>query len=211
MLTHWAAARSGVVREVNEALKSAERDVCRAQVHQAVVLSSLRALEEACDAGADLVDARAQALAKLLRLCLDALDDPEHDVEADLRIAEAYCAMFDVEGLIVDVDDEPAMRAVLPPGTIATAIAALGVRPTERPIVRVAVVASRLEVTVSFRTAGTVSELAALQRMLSGALRGGALVRRRMNGTFTRVELSLPLLGPPDSDPELANEVLLSA
>jgi two-component sensor histidine kinase len=211
MLAHWAAVRSSVVRDVNEALKSAERDVCRAQVHQAAVLSSLRALEDACDAGAEVVDARAQALAKLLRLCLDALDDPEHDIEAELRLAEAFCAMFDVDGVIADVEDESAMRAVLPPGTIATAIASLGARPAERPIVRAAVVASRLEVTVSFRTSGTVSELAALQRTLNGAVRGGVLVRRRMSGAFTRVELSLPLIGPADTPPEVSSDVLLSA
>jgi two-component system LytT family sensor kinase len=211
MLTHWAAARSSVVRHVNEALESAERDVCRAQVHQAAVLSSLRALEQSCDVSAELVDARAQSLAKLLRLCLDALDEQEHDVEAELRIAEAYCAMFDIDGVIADVGDETAMRAVLPPGTIATAIASLGARPTERPIVRATVVASRLEVTVSFRTSGMVSELAALQRTLNGAVRGGALVQRRISGPFTRVELSLPLLGPEDSPAEVTCDVLLSA
>ena len=211
MLTHWAAARSGVVRDVNEALKSAERDVCRAQVHQGAVLSSLRALEESCDLGAEVVDARAQALAKLLRLCLDALDDPDHDVEAELRVAEAYCAMFDVDGLVADVDSESAMQAVLPPGTIATTIASLGARPAERPVVRAVVVASRLEISVAFRTSGMVSELAALQRTLNGAVRGGVLVRRRMSGTLTRVELSLPLIGPADVDPEVTSDVLLSA
>jgi two-component system, LytTR family, sensor kinase len=211
MLTHWAAARSSVVRDVNEALMSAERDVCRAQVHQAAVLSSLRALEESCDVGAEAVDRRAQSLAKLLRLCLDALDAPEHDVEAELRIADAYCAMFDVDGIVWDVPEESAMRAVLPPGTIATAIASLGARPTDRPTVRAAVVASRLELSVSFRTSGMVSELAALQRTLNGAVRGGVLVRRRMSGAFTRVELSLPLLGPTDITPDVASDVLLSA
>lgn len=210
MLTHWAAARSGVVRDVNEALMRAERDVCRAQVHQAAVLASLRALEESCDAGADAVDARAQALAKLLRLCLDALDAPEHDLEAELRIADAYCAMFDVAGTAPDVD-AAALRAVLPPGTLATAIAALGARPEERPVVRGAIVAARLEVSVSLRTAGMVSELAALQRTLNGAVRGGVLVRRRMSGAYTRIELSLPLMEPADITPDVANDVLLSA
>jgi two-component sensor histidine kinase len=211
MLTHWAAARSGVVREVNEALKSAERDVCRAQVHQAAVLSSLRELEESCEVGADVVDARAQSLAKLLRLCLDALDEPEHDVETELRIAEAYCSMFDVAGLTAAIDDEVAMAAILPPGTIATAIASLGARPSEPPLVRAAVVAARLELSVSFRTSGMVSELAALQRTLNGAVRGGVLVRRRMSGAFTHVELSLPLAGPADITSDVSSDVLLSA
>ncbi len=211
MLTHWAAARSGVVREVNEALEDAERDVCRAQVHQPAVLASLRALEESCDIGAEAVDARAQSLAKLLRLCLDALDDPDHDVEAELRIANAYCGVFGLDDTVSDITDDATLHAILPPGTLATTIASLGARPMEPPLVGGVVVAARLEMNVTFRTSGVVSELAALQRTLNGAVRGGALVRRRMNGTLTRVELSLPLPRPSHPTPHEASDVLLSA
>jgi len=211
MLTHWAAARSGVVQEVNEALEDAERDVCRAQVHQPAVLASLRALEESCDIGAEAVDARAQSLAKLLRLCLDALDDPDHDVEAELRIANAYCGVFGLDDTVSDITDDATLHAILPPGTLATTIASLGARPMEPPLVGGVVVAARLEMNVTFRTSGVVSELAALQRTLNGAVRGGALVRRRMNGTLTRVELSLPLPRPSHPTPHEASDVLLSA
>ena len=211
MLTHWAAARSSVVRDVNAALQEADRDVCRAQVHQPAVLASLRALEESCDIGADAVDARAQSLAKLLRLCLDALDDHGHDVEAELRIANAYCAVFGLDGTVSDITDDVTLHAILPPGTLATAIAALGTRPLEPPLIGGGIVAARLELCVAFRTSGVVSEVAALQRTLNGAIRGDARVRRRMNGTLTRVELSLPLLQHSDITPDVASDVLLSA
>jgi hypothetical protein len=211
MLTHWAAARSGVVREVTEALREAERTVCRAQVHQPAVLSSLRALEESCDAGAAAVDARAQSLARLLRLSLDALDAPDHDVEAELRIAEAYCAVFGVDGIASDITDDVTLHAIVPPGTLATAIASLGARPVERPVVSGGSGAARLELSVGFRTAGVVSELAALQRTLNGAVRGDVLVRRSMSGPYTTVELSLPLLRLSDLTPDVASDVLLSA
>jgi two-component sensor histidine kinase len=211
MLTHWAAARSSVVRELDDAWQDAERDVCRAQVHQPAVLASLRALEESCEVGAEAVDARAQSLAKLLRLCLDALDHPEHDVEAELRIADAYCAVCELDGTVSDITDDATLRAVLPPGTLATAIASLGARPAEPPFVRGGVVAERLELGMVFQTSGVVSEVAALQRALNGAVRGDAFVRRRTNGTLTRVELSLPLVRPLDNTPEVASDVLLSA
>ena len=211
MLTHWVAARSSVVRGVTEALKEAERDVCRAQVHQPAVLASLRALEESCDESAEAVDARAQALAKLLRLCLDALDLPDHDVEAELRIADAYCTVFGVEGTVSDITDARTLRAIVPPGTLATAIASLGARPVERPLIEAGVVATRLELSVAFRTSGVVSELAALQRTLNGAVRGGVTVRRQMSGTATKVELSLPLQQPSDITSDVASDVLLSA
>jgi hypothetical protein len=211
MLTHWAAARSSVVRDVNETLKDAERDVCRAQVHQPAVLASLRELEASCDNGAEAVDARAQALASLLRLSLDALDLPEHDVEAELRIADAYCAVFAIDGTNVGITDETVLHAVVPPGTLATAIASIGARPAERPLIDGRVVGERLELGVAFRTSGVVSELAALQRTLNGAVPGGALVRRRMSGTFTRIELSLPLLRSSDITSDSTSDVLLSA
>jgi two-component sensor histidine kinase len=211
MLTHWAAARTGVVREVNRALQGAERAVCRAQVHQPAVLASLRALEESCDEGADAVDARTQSLAKLLRLSLDALDDPEHDVEAELRIADAYCAVFGLEGTVSELTDDATLHAVVPPGTLATAIASLGARPVEPPLVAGEIAARRLELSVALRTSGVVSELAALQRTLNGAVSGGVLVRRRMDGTLTRIELSLPLLQPSDTTSDSASDVLLSA
>ena len=211
MLTHWAAARSGAVREVTHALEEAERDVCRAQVHQPAVLASLRALEESCDTGADAVDARAQALAKLLRLCLDALDAPDHDVEAELRIADAYCAVFGIDGTASDITDADTLHAILPPGTLATALASLGARPVERPLVNGGVVASRLELAVAVATSGVVSDLAALRRALHGAVRGGVIVRPRTSGAFTTIELSLPLLRPSDLTPDAANDVLLSA
>ncbi|HET9010414.1 MAG TPA: hypothetical protein VFN38_01300, partial [Gemmatimonadaceae bacterium] len=211
MLTHWAAARSSVVREVNEALQEAERDVCRAQVHQPAVLASLRELEASCDVGADAVDGRAQALASLLRLCLDALDLPEHDVEAELRIADAYCAVFAVDGASAAITDEATLQAIVPPGTLATAIASLGARLVEHPLVDGGIVGSRLELSVAFRTSGEVSELAALQRTLNGAVPGGAFVRRRMSGTHTRVELSLPLLRSSDITSDSTSDVLLSA
>ena len=210
-LTHWAAARSDVVREVNESLKDAERDICRAQVHQPAVLSSLRALEESCDDGAEAVDQRAQSLAKLLRLCLDALDAPEHDVEAELRIADAYCEVFGVEGTISGIDDEAVLRAIVPPGTLATAIASLGTPPVGKPLVDGRVVATQLELGVAFHTAGVVSELTTLERTLRGAVRGGVTVRRRLSGSISQVQLSLPLIRASDITPDLANDVLLSA
>jgi hypothetical protein len=175
------------------------------------VLSSLRALEESCDVGADAVDARAQSLAKLLRLCLDALDAPEHDVEAELRIADAYCGVFDIDGTVSDITDLATLHATVPPGTLATTIASLGARPVERPLVNGGIVASRLELGVAIRTSGVVSELAALQRTLNGAVRGDVLVRRRMNDAYTTIELSLPLPPPSDLSAEAANDVLLSA
>jgi two-component sensor histidine kinase len=211
MLTHWAAARSSVVREVNGALEAAERNVCRAQVHQGAVLSSLRALEESCADGAEAVDARVQSLAKLLRLCLDALDEPEHDVESELRIADAYCAVFGIGGIAPQLAGDEVLHAVVPPGTLATAIAAVGARPAECPQLAVSVVASRLEVAILFRASGAAGELGALQRTLNGAVRGGALVRRRMSGILTRVELSLPLSRHSDITPDQASDVLLSA
>jgi two-component sensor histidine kinase len=211
MLTYWAAARSTVVKDVNEALQGAERDVCRAQVHQPAVLASLRALEESCDVGADAVDARAQSLAKLLRLCLDALDDHTHDVEGELRIANAYCSVHGLDGTVSDITDDVTLHAIVPPGMLATAIASLGARPVESPLIGGGVIASRLEMSVAFRTSGVVSELAALQRTLNGAVRGGVLVRRRMNGTLTRVELSVPHLRHSDITPDGASDVLLSA
>jgi two-component system LytT family sensor kinase len=211
MLTHWAAARSGVVREVNEALKDAERDVCRAQVHQPAVLASLRALEDACDVSAAAVDDCVQPLARLLRLCLDALDLPEHDVEGELRIADAFCAVFGVDGTACGIDDDATLRAVLPPGTLATAVASLGVRPTEPPLVGGGIVASRLELSVAVRTSGMVSELAALQRTLNGAMSGDVHVRRRMTGSFTNIEIGLPHLRSSDIATGAATDVLLSA
>jgi hypothetical protein len=211
MLTHWAAARSGLVRGVNEALKGAERDVCRAQVHQPAVLASLRALEECCDVSAQAVDTCVQALAQLLRLCLDALELPEHDVEADVRIANAYCAVFGVEGGECAVDDHDTLRAIVPPGTLATAIASLGARPVEPPLVDGDIVASRLELRVAVRTSGMVSDLAALQRTLNGAVRGVVHVRHRITGTFTNVELGLPHLRPSDIASGAPTDVLLSA
>ena len=211
MLTHWAAARSSVVREVNEALEDAQRDVYRAQVHQPAVLASLRALEESCDVSAEAVDARAQSLARLLRLCLDALDLPDHDVEGELLIADAYCAVYGVDGMVSGITDAETLRAVVPPGTLATAIASLGAPPEDRPLVGGGVIASRLEISIGFRTNGVVSELAALERTLNGAVRGRVLVRRRMSGSFTNVELSLPLMRPPDTTSDLASDVLLSA
>jgi two-component sensor histidine kinase len=211
MLTHWAAARSTLVRDVNETLGEAERQVCRAQVHQPAVLASLRELERSCDLGADAVDARAQALASLLRLCLDALDLPEHDLEAELRIADAYCAVFAIDATNAGITDADALHAVVPPGTLATAIASLGARPEERPLIDGRVVGERLELGVAFRTSGVVSELAALQRTLTGAVRGGAFVRRRMSGAFTRIELSLPLLRLSDITSDSTSDVLLSA
>ena len=211
MLTHWVAARSGVVRDVTEALKDAERDVCRAQVHQPAVLASLRELEESCEESPEAVDACAQSLAKLLRLCLDALDLADHDVEGELRIADAYCEVFGLDGTVCDVTDDQTLSAILPPGTLATAIASLGARPTERPLVEAGVVAARLELSVALRTSGVVSELAALQRTLNGAVRGGVTLRRQMSGTATKVELGFPLLRPSDIPSAVASDVLLSA
>jgi two-component sensor histidine kinase len=211
MLTHWVAARSGVVRDVTEALKDAERDVCRAQVHQPAVLASLRALEESCDESAEAVDARAQSLAKLLRLCLDALDLPDHDVEGELRIANAYCAVFGLDGTVSNITDDQTLRAIVPPGTLATAIASLGARPVERPMIDAGVMTTRLQLGVALRTSGVVSELAALQRTLNGAVRGDVTVRRQMSGAATKVELSLPLLRPSDFTSDVASDVLLSA
>jgi two-component sensor histidine kinase len=211
MLTHWAAARSSVVQDVDRALLEAERDVCRAQVHQPAVLATLRALEASCQLGAEAVDARAQSLAKLLRLCLDALDDPLHDVEAELRIANAYCAVFGLDGTVSGITDDATLHAILPPGTLATAIASLGAVPAERPLVDGGIVEARLEMRVAFRTSGVVDEPMALERTLSGAVRGGALVRRRLGGPDATVDLSLPLLRHSDLTPDLASDVLLSA
>jgi two-component system, LytTR family, sensor kinase len=211
MLTHWAAARSSFVREVNEALKDAERDVCRAQVHQPAVLASLRALEEACDISAEAVDVCAQSLARLLRLCLDALDLPEHDVEGEVRIADAFCAVFGIEGTACGIEDHATLHAVVPPGTLATAVASLGVRPAEAPLVGGGIVASRLELSVAVRTSGMVSELAALQRTLNGAMQGDVHVRRRMSGSFTNIEIGLPHLRSTDIASGAATDVLLSA
>jgi two-component sensor histidine kinase len=211
MLTHWAAARSDLVREANETLKDAERDVCRAQVHQPAVLASLRALEEACDVSAEAVDRCAQSLARLLRLCLDALDLPEHDVEGELRIADAFCAVFGIEGAACGIDDDATLRAVVPPGTLATAVASLGARPAEPPLVGGGIVASRLELNVAVRTSGMVSELAALQRTLKGAMLGDVHVRRRMTGSFTNIEIGLPHLRSSDIATGAATDVLLSA
>jgi two-component system LytT family sensor kinase len=211
MLTHWAAARSGLVRDVNEALKDAERDVCRAQVHQPAVLASLRALEEACDVSAQAVDSCAQSLARLLRLCLDALDLPEHDVEGEIRIADAFCAVFGIEGAACGIDDDATLHAVVPPGTLATAVASLGARPAEPPLVGGGIVASRLELNVAVRTSGMVCELAALQRTLNGAMRGDVHVRRRMTGSFTNIEIGLPHLRSSDIATGAATDVLLSA
>jgi hypothetical protein len=147
----------------------------------------------------------------MLRLCLDALDLPEHDVEAELRIAGAYCAVHGVDGVAYGISDEPTLRAILPPGTLATAIACLGAPPTERPLVDGGIVASRLELSVAFRTSGVVSELSSLQRTLNGAVSGGVLVKRRMSGTLTKVELSLPLVRSSDITSDVASDVLLSA
>jgi two-component sensor histidine kinase len=211
MLTHWAAARSGLVRCANQTLQDAERDVCRAQVHQPAVLASLQALEGCCDVSAEAVDVCTQSLARLLRLCLDALDLPEHDVEAEVRIVTAYCAVFGVDGTACGIDDHATLRAVVPPGTLATAIASLGARPTEPPLVDGGIVASRLELSVAVRTSGLVSELAALQRTLNGAVPGGVVVRRRMTGTYTHIELGLPHLRSSDIPSGAATDVLLSA
>ena len=211
MLTHWAAARTSLVREVNEALQDAERDVCRAQVHQPAVLASLRALEEACDVSAEAVDGCVQSLARLLRLCLDALDLREHDVEGELRIADAFCAVFGVEKAASEIDDDATLRAVVPPGTLATAVASLGARPAEPPLVAGGIVASRLELSVAVRTSGMVSELAALQRALNGAIRGDVQVRRRMTGPFRNIEIGLPHLRSSDIATGAATDVLLSA
>jgi hypothetical protein len=211
MLTHWAAARSDLVRDVNEALEDAERDVCRAQVHQPAVLASLRALEEACDVSAEAVDRCAQSLARLLRLCLDALDLPEHDVEGEVRIANAFCAVFGVDDTACGIADAATLRAVVPPGTLATAVASLGARPAEPPLVGGGIVASRLELSVAVRTSGMVSELAALQRTLNGAMRGDVHVRRRMTGSYTNIEIGLPHLRSSDIATGAATDVLLSA
>ena len=132
-------------------------------------------------------------------------------MEGELLIADAYCAVYGVDGMICGITDAETLRAVVPPGTLATAIASLGAPPEDPPLVGGAVIASRLEISIGFRTNGVVSELAALERTLNGAVRGRVLVRRRMSGSFTNVELSLPLMRPPDTTSDLANDVLLSA
>jgi hypothetical protein len=70
---------------------------------------------------------------------------------------------------------------------------------------------TRLELSIAFRTSGVVSELAALQRTLNGAIRGGVRVALRVNGSITTIELKLTLVQSTDITPEATSDVLLSA
>jgi two-component sensor histidine kinase len=153
MLTGWAAARSGSVQKVNAAVEEAERAVERALVHQPALIACLDALEASCASSADEVDARAQAVARLLRLCLDALDNPSHDLDGELAIAEVFCTVFDMAPPRVDIANDECRRALVPPGAIAVALTSVCRQPTSRPVrqpvVAATIASGRLEVVVT--------------------------------------------------------------